>query len=739
MIRRKDSHGVLSSLEMSEDLNSLVNRAAELHFIPNYSESTLEYTNSTAFDTYLNLMPELTNSKKNEGSGLYSDKSISDSRLFNVNTSKFLEKMDYEQDDFVLLSKVCVDFQKSAFPKSIDGIDPEKDSSNSVPNWFSSDQMFYGEDAIKIIFCQILARNVASLQAQASLVLSQSSLSISQEAKYWENQRSSKYNIAYYLVSNLESDNTQPIISSLLSNTLKFSALLLKPKTYSAIFSLIYCRISNFASARHFYISISPSLFMGPMSKIFTNLGVFSLVNQEISQITTNLLSTNAGISYRLGLLNVPLNETPSNLNDTKKIIETKDNSKKGSSEDFLLRINQYIFTLYRSTNFNIQNTIPKYYEYSFSGSDFWDNALESVERLKEIKFRLSNLEKKLSDVIKINSRPNFISRTWIPALVFGTIGLYSGRYIYGKSADIKEFSKNFAETVYMYTNRYIVDPLQEAYDTIRYGGRIVQVVSSKSLQSSILALQMMTTNLLEKKNFLNDSNREEIELEIKEGDISSVMSFYAQEMQNPIKSAVFGNLVPSILIQVQKANVDIQMALAALDKLLRSNELNFVFLAVAPAAVFMYLSGKFLVYLLDKFSGDDGSEAEQKISIIVRDIDIILNKMLEIPSNSVMYQETETSEETESNPIEKSIRQKNVISQGLVLTYTSKLRILVSKGNIKTSSKLFWVLTPWKFLGTSGDLINKNMILSDIRDIEDSRLSPMQRYNVLQRVYRLI
>ena len=44
------------------------------------------------------------------------------------------------------------------------------------------------------------------------------------------------------------------------------------------------------------------------------------------------------------------------------------------------------------------------------------------------------------------------------------------------------------------------------------------------------------------------------------------------------------------MLIQVQKTKVDLELAMAALDKLLKSNELNFAFLALGPSLFVVYL-----------------------------------------------------------------------------------------------------------------------------------------------------
>lgn len=43
--------------------------------------------------------------------------------------------------------------------------------------------------------------------------------------------------------------------------------------------------------------------------------------------------------------------------------------------------------------------------------------------------------------------------------------------------------------------------------------------------------------------------------------------------------TSIIGDLLQTIFIQVQKTKVDVDLAMSALDKLLKSNELNFAFL----------------------------------------------------------------------------------------------------------------------------------------------------------------
>jgi nuclear-control-of-ATPase protein 2 len=54
---------------------------------------------------------------------------------------------------------------------------------------------------------------------------------------------------------------------------------------------------------------------------------------------------------------------------------------------------------------------------------------------------------------------------------------------------------------------------------------------------------------------------------QVRSGDLTSVLKQYEQELHNPIRGALTGNLIRSLLIQIQKAKVDGELALSALDK----------------------------------------------------------------------------------------------------------------------------------------------------------------------------
>eukprot|EP00158_Paraphelidium_tribonemae_P004513 Partr_v1_DN26798_c0_g1_i1_m8738 putative nuclear control of ATPase protein len=69
-------------------------------------------------------------------------------------------------------------------------------------------------------------------------------------------------------------------------------------------------------------------------------------------------------------------------------------------------------------------------------------------------------------------------------------------------------------------------------------------------------------------------------------GDLGAVMHDYEGSIKKPIINSISGSMLRNVLIQVQKSKLDLELAMQALDKLLRSQELNFAFLAVAPTLI---------------------------------------------------------------------------------------------------------------------------------------------------------
>ena len=122
-----------------------------------------------------------------------------------------------------------------------------------------------------------------------------------------------------------------------------------------------------------------------------------------------------------------------------------------------------------------------------------------------------------------------------------------------------------------------------------------------------------MTLSLAQDKLHYTPEQMAALSQQIRVGDLTPVMQIYEDDIRSPLKSAVGGTLLRTLLVQVQKAKVglparmlytvrlisvsqvDINLAVSGIDKLLKSQELTFAFVGVAPAMTLTYVTFGYL------------------------------------------------------------------------------------------------------------------------------------------------
>jgi nuclear-control-of-ATPase protein 2 len=121
-----------------------------------------------------------------------------------------------------------------------------------------------------------------------------------------------------------------------------------------------------------------------------------------------------------------------------------------------------------------------------------------------------------------------------------------------------------------------------------------------------------MTLALAREKLHYSQEQLASLSKQIRLGDLTPILQIYEEDIKSPLRSAVTGTLLRSVFVQIQKAKVspnydssavqfltcnllsqvDINQALAGIDKLLKSQELTFAFVGVAPAFAILYIIG---------------------------------------------------------------------------------------------------------------------------------------------------
>ena len=91
-----------------------------------------------------------------------------------------------------------------------------------------------------------------------------------------------------------------------------------------------------------------------------------------------------------------------------------------------------------------------------------------------------------------------------------------------------------------------------------------------------------MTVSLARDRLNFTPEQLQSLAEKVRLGDLNPVMQAYEEDIRTPLRSALVGTLLRSLFIHVQKAQVDIDQALSGIDKLLKSQELTFAYVAVA-------------------------------------------------------------------------------------------------------------------------------------------------------------
>jgi nuclear control of ATPase protein 2 len=200
--------------------------------------------------------------------------------------------------------------------------------------------------------------------------------------------------------------------------------------------------------------------------------------------------------------------------------------------------------------------------------------------------------------------RPSRLVRYWIPATALLLSGSTLLRIFANRKAEIKQWIQEFGQTVIDFWSNWVIEPSKKLIGTIHHDEESeVAIMSKDSLKADRASLERMVVDFAvdhpENGTAYTDSQVADIRAKVKEGDLTPVLRAYERDLAKPFMGTVRGDLVRALLIQVQKTKVDVEVAIGGIDALLKSQELLFGFVGIAPGvlislAVFRWLGGLF-------------------------------------------------------------------------------------------------------------------------------------------------
>ncbi|TVY92380.1 GTP-binding protein [Lachnellula willkommii] len=195
--------------------------------------------------------------------------------------------------------------------------------------------------------------------------------------------------------------------------------------------------------------------------------------------------------------------------------------------------------------------------------------------------------------------RPSRIVRYWLPASVLLLSSTTLLRLFVNRKAEIISWIRDLGATVRDFWFNWVIEPMKKVIGTIRHDKESeVAIMSKESLKGDRDSLERMVVEFAidNPKNSgvgtgaLDEAQIAEVRAKVKEGDLTPVLKAYEKDLRKPFVGTVRGDLVRTLLIQVQKTKVDVEVALSGIDALLKSQELVFGFVGLTPGVLIKLL-----------------------------------------------------------------------------------------------------------------------------------------------------
>lgn len=282
--------------------------------------------------------------------------------------------------------------------------------------------------------------------------------------------------------------------------------------------------------------------------------------------------------------------------------------------------------------------------------------------------------------------RPSRLVRYWLPASALLLSSTTILRIFVNRKAEIITWIRDLGVTVRDFWMNWVVEPSKKVIGTIRHDkDSEVAIMSKESLKGDRDSLERMVVDFaLENPEIsvgsssISEAQISEIKAKVKEGDLTPVLRAYERDLRKPFVGTVRGDLIRTLLIQVQKTKVDVEVALSGIDALLKSQELVFGFVGLTPGVLVCFAAFRYLGSAFGSRRGmRQGRKAGQSVRVL-RNIDRVLMQATPTENNLLSYKD-----------------------HGLLLCEVHELR--------KRAHRLFPGEIEREFLEDVGDLVNIN------------------------------
>ncbi|KAI2636162.1 ATP synthase regulation protein NCA2 [Xylaria nigripes] len=246
--------------------------------------------------------------------------------------------------------------------------------------------------------------------------------------------------------------------------------------------------------------------------------------------------------------------------------------------------------------------------------------------------------------IVTKNGRPSRLVRYWLPTIALLLSSTTILRILVNRRQALLDWIQDFGATVRGFWLNWVVEPVKKIIGTIRHDANSeIAIMSRDSLSADRESLERMVVDFTLDKSttsVLSEAEIAEIRAKVREGDVTPILRAYEQDLRTPFLGAVRGNLVRTLLIQVQKTKVDVEVAMSGIDSLLRSQELVFGFVGLTPGIL---VSVGVARYFLNVLGGRKGFAEKRKAGRcvrVLRNIDRIFSEATPTENNLLTYKD---------------------------------------------------------------------------------------------------
>lgn len=202
---------------------------------------------------------------------------------------------------------------------------------------------------------------------------------------------------------------------------------------------------------------------------------------------------------------------------------------------------------------------------------------------------------------------PNALQQHWIRYTFMGIAAVYAGVFVVKHSPlcgskDLEKWSVSAFKGIQSAWSTHVIQPLEnlqgELFNTFRRRPAIVSLDEYEADRDSLKRMLEDFKRDVHKKGKASPAMAvsEDNGGIVAHGDIGDdrivlegmelMMHCYESELKKPIRNLVTGDLMRSLLIQVQKMKVDTESAMLEIDQILKANELSISLVAAIPAFI---------------------------------------------------------------------------------------------------------------------------------------------------------